>query len=81
MGKKIIAVNAGPRKGWNMDTLIMEKSKYWNIATNFQVFSPVNSHFSVQYKTGTSALAVPVCRKLMDSYCFKIPIGRSAYPR
>ena len=24
MGKKIIAVNAGPRKGWNTDTLIME---------------------------------------------------------
>ena len=24
MSKKIIAVNAGPRKGWNMDTLIME---------------------------------------------------------
>lgn len=24
MGKRIIAVNAGPRKGWNTDTLIME---------------------------------------------------------
>ena len=24
MSKKIIAVNAGPRKGWNTDTLIME---------------------------------------------------------
>ena len=27
MGKKIIAVNAGPRKGWNTDTLISEASK------------------------------------------------------
>ena len=27
MGKKIIAVNAGPRKGWNTDTLITEASK------------------------------------------------------
>lgn len=27
MGKKIIAVNAGPRKGWNTDTLIMEAAK------------------------------------------------------
>ena len=26
MGKKIIAVNAGPRKGWNTDTLI---TLYW----------------------------------------------------
>ena len=24
MGKKIVAVNAGPRKGWNTDTLISE---------------------------------------------------------
>ncbi|MBE6471700.1 MAG: flavodoxin family protein, partial [Coriobacteriaceae bacterium] len=24
MGKTIVAVNAGPRKGWNTDTLIME---------------------------------------------------------
>ena len=24
MGKRIIAVNAGPRKGWNTDTLISE---------------------------------------------------------
>ena len=24
MGKRIIAVNAGPRKGWNTDTLINE---------------------------------------------------------
>ena len=27
MGKKIVAVNAGPRKGWNTDTLISEASK------------------------------------------------------
>lgn len=27
MGKKIIAVNAGPRKGWNTDTLIAEAVK------------------------------------------------------
>ena len=27
MGKRIIAVNAGPRKGWNTDTLITEASK------------------------------------------------------
>ena len=27
MSKKIIAVNAGPRKGWNTDTLISEASK------------------------------------------------------
>ncbi len=27
MGKKIIAVNAGPRKGWNTDTLITEASR------------------------------------------------------
>nr|WP_288282099.1 hypothetical protein [uncultured Prevotella sp.] len=27
MSKKIIAVNAGPRKGWNTDTLIMEAAK------------------------------------------------------
>ena len=27
MGNKIIAVNAGPRKGWNTDTLITEASK------------------------------------------------------
>ena len=27
MGKKIVAVNAGPRKGWNTDTLITEASK------------------------------------------------------
>ena len=27
MGKKIIAVNAGPRKGWNTETLIAEASK------------------------------------------------------
>ncbi len=27
MNKKIIAVNAGPRKGWNTDTLITEASK------------------------------------------------------
>ena len=25
--KKIVAVNAGPRKGWNTDTLITEASK------------------------------------------------------
>lgn len=27
MSKKIIAVNAGPRKGWNTDTLIDEAAK------------------------------------------------------
>ncbi len=27
MGKKIIAVNAGPRMGWNTDTLITEASR------------------------------------------------------
>ena len=27
MSKKIIAVNAGPRKGWNTDTLIMEAAR------------------------------------------------------
>ena len=27
MAKKIIAVNAGPRKGWNTDTLIKEAVK------------------------------------------------------
>ena len=27
MGKKIIAVNAGPRKGWNTDTLLTEAAK------------------------------------------------------
>ena len=27
MSKKIIAVNAGPRKGWNTDTLINEAIK------------------------------------------------------
>ena len=27
MSKKIIAVNAGPRKGWNTDTLIDEAIK------------------------------------------------------
>ena len=27
MGKKIIAVNAGPRKGWNTDTLILEAAR------------------------------------------------------
>lgn len=27
MGKKIVAVNAGPRKGWNTDTLISEAAK------------------------------------------------------
>ena len=27
MGRKIIAVNAGPRKGWNTDTLITEASR------------------------------------------------------
>ena len=27
MSKIIIAVNAGPRKGWNTDTLIMEAAK------------------------------------------------------
>lgn len=27
MDKKIIAVNAGPRKGWNTDTLLMEAAK------------------------------------------------------
>ena len=27
MGKRIIAVNAGPRKGWNTDTLILEAAR------------------------------------------------------
>ena len=27
MGKKIVAINAGPRKGWNTDTLITEAAK------------------------------------------------------
>ena len=27
MNKKIIAVNAGPRKGWNTDTLIAKAAK------------------------------------------------------
>ena len=27
MSKKIVVVNAGPRKGWNTDTLITEASK------------------------------------------------------
>ena len=27
MGKRIAAVNAGPRKGWNTDTLITESAK------------------------------------------------------
>ena len=27
MSKKIVAVNAGPRKGWNTDTLITEAAK------------------------------------------------------
>ena len=27
MSKKIIAVNAGPRKGWNTDTLVDEAIK------------------------------------------------------
>ena len=27
MAKKIIAVNAGPRKGWNTDTLIREAGR------------------------------------------------------
>lgn len=27
MSKKIVAVNAGPRKGWNTDSLIMEAAK------------------------------------------------------
>ena len=27
MSRKIIAVNAGPRKGWNTDTLISEATK------------------------------------------------------
>ena len=27
MGKRIIAVNAGPRMGWNTETLISEASK------------------------------------------------------
>ena len=27
MAKKIVAVNAGPRKGWNTDTLISEAKK------------------------------------------------------
>ena len=31
MSKKIIAVNAGPRKGWNTDTLINEAVKVHNL--------------------------------------------------
>ena len=27
MPKKIVVVNAGPRKGWNTDTLLMETAK------------------------------------------------------
>ena len=27
MGRKIVAVNAGPRKGWNTETLITQASK------------------------------------------------------
>lgn len=27
MGRKIIAINSGPRKGWNTDTLIKEASR------------------------------------------------------
>ena len=27
MGKKIVIVNAGPRKGWNTDTLLSEAAK------------------------------------------------------
>jgi multimeric flavodoxin WrbA len=27
MGKKIVVVNAGPRKGWNTDTLLAEAAK------------------------------------------------------
>ena len=27
MGKKIVVVNAGPRKGWNTDTILAEASK------------------------------------------------------
>ena len=27
MSKKIVVVNAGPRKGWNTDTLITEAAK------------------------------------------------------
>ena len=27
MSKKIIVVNAGPRKGWNTDTLLTEAAK------------------------------------------------------
>lgn len=36
MGKIIIAVNAGPRKGWNTDTLITEASKGADIAVAAQ---------------------------------------------
>ena len=27
MGKTIVAVNAGPRKGWNTDTLVCEAAR------------------------------------------------------
>ena len=27
MGKRIVVVNAGPRKGWNTDTLLTEAAK------------------------------------------------------
>ena len=33
MGKRIIAVNAGPRKGWNTDTLIMAGMHFYDFET------------------------------------------------
>ena len=38
MGKRIIAVNAGPRKGWNTDTLIMEAAK--GAESEFKIILP-----------------------------------------
>ena len=35
MTKKIIAINAGPRKGWNTDTLFDPESKYRRHETVF----------------------------------------------
>lgn len=32
MSKKIVVVNAGPRKGWNTDTLLMEAARGAEVA-------------------------------------------------
>ena len=34
MPKKIVVVNADPRKGWNTDTLLMEAARYLNSGNN-----------------------------------------------